>query len=58
MVMDPDGGLTIRKQGTNEAIIPSDEELKQYLLEVHHNHPTAGHPGQDETLKELKHYYH
>jgi len=56
--MDPDGGLTIRKEGTNKAIIPSDKDLKHYLLEVYHNHPTAGYPGWDETLKELKCYYY
>ncbi len=58
VVMDPDGGLTIRKEGTNEAIIPSDESLKHYLLEVHYDHPTARHLGRDETLKELKCYYY
>ncbi len=56
--MDPDGGLTVRREGTNEAIIPPDNELKCYLLEVHYNHPTARHLGQDETLKELKRYYY
>ena len=56
--MDPDRELTVRKKGTNEAIIPLDEELKHYLLEVHHNHPTARHPGRDETIKELKRYYY
>jgi len=58
MVMDPDRGLTLRKEGTDEAIILPDEELKWYLMEVHHNHPTTGHPGHDETLKELKRYYY
>ena len=58
MVMDLDGGLTIQRKETNEVVIPPDEELKCYLLEIHHNHLTVGHPGWDETLRELKHYYH
>ena len=58
VVIDPDGGLTFRKEGTNKAVIPPDKDLKQYLLEVHYNHPTTGHPGHDETLKELKRYYY
>ena len=45
-VVDQDGGTTIRRKKLNEAIIPlEDEELKRYLMEIHHNHPTAGHPG-------------
>ena len=43
--MDLDGGTTFRRKGTNEAIILPDNELKHYLIEVHHNHPTARHLG-------------
>jgi hypothetical protein len=58
-VIDLDGGTTLRKRKSNEAIIPSnDEELKRYLMEIHHDHPTARHPGRDKSLKILKtHYY-
>ena len=58
-VVDLDGGITSRRRISNEAIIPSeDEELKRYLMKIHHDHPTAGHPGRDESLKILKtHYY-
>jgi hypothetical protein len=39
-------------------MIPPDLELRHYLMELHHNHPTAGHPEQDETItKMLQHYY-
>ncbi len=26
-------------------------------MDIHHNHPTAGHPGQDETIKVLRQHY-
>jgi len=41
-----------------EMVIPPNEELKCYLIDIHHNHSTARHPGRDETLKELRHHYH
>jgi hypothetical protein len=45
-VTDLDGGITLRRGRSHKAIIPSDdEELKRYLMKVHHDHPTAGHPG-------------
>ena len=43
-VQDPDGGFTYRHD-TGEAIIPPNIDLKRHLMDIHHNHPTAGHPG-------------
>jgi len=42
---DSDGGFTYRQADSKEAMIPPDLELRRYLMELHHNHPTAGHPG-------------
>jgi len=55
-VRDPDGGFTYRRNA-GEAVIPPDIELKRYLMDVHHNHPTAGHPGRDESIKVLHQHY-
>jgi len=41
---DPDGGL-IYRCNAGEAVIPPDIDLKQHLMDIHHNHPMAGHPG-------------
>jgi len=34
-------------------VIPPDEVLKQEILQLLHDAPTAGHPGQDETLMQV-----
>ena len=35
---------------------PSDQFLRNVLWELH-DHPTAGHPGRDETLRKIKELY-
>ena len=35
---------------------PSDQFLRNVLQELH-DHPTAGHPGRDETLRKVKELY-
>ncbi len=56
-VRDHDDKFTYRRTDLGEAIIPSDVELKRYLMDIHHNHLTAGHPGRDETIKVLHQHY-
>jgi hypothetical protein len=55
---DSDGEATYRCTDSREAIIPPDLELRCYLMELHHNHPTAGHPGQDETIIKMRQHYY
>jgi len=38
-------------------VIPPDEMLKREILQVLHDAPTAGHPGQDKTLAQVSHSY-
>ena len=38
-------------------VIPPDETLKHEILQLLHNAPTAGHPGQDETFAQVSHLY-
>ena len=37
--------------------IPPDENLKREIMDILHNHPLAGHPGRNETLKTVKEHY-
>ncbi len=43
-VRDPDGDFTYQRDA-GEAVIPPNVNLKRHLMDIHHNHPTAGHPG-------------
>ena len=45
---------------TNEQhlVIPSNDSLKQQLMQVWHNGPTAGHLGQDETVRQINRKYY
>ena len=38
-------------------VIPPDEALKREILQLLHDTPTAGHPGQDETFAQVSHSY-
>src|SRR5712671_4596715 len=38
-------------------VIPPNEQLKREILQVLHDAPTAGHPGQDKTLTQVSHVY-
>jgi hypothetical protein len=58
LIEDSDGGLTYRCTDSKEAIIPPDLELRCYLMELHHNHPTAGHLGRDETIIKMRQHYY
>ena len=55
-VRDPNGDFTYW-QDAEEAVIPPNIDLKQHLMDIHHNHPTAGHLGQDKTIKVLRQHY-
>jgi len=37
--------------------VPPDKELRCKILQVLHDTPTAGHPGQDETFTQVSHMY-
>ncbi len=57
-IRDPNSDFTYWCMDLGEAIIPLDVDLKWYLMDIHHNHPTAGHPGHDKTIKVLcQHYF-
>jgi hypothetical protein len=53
LAKDSDGETTYRCTDSKEAIIPPDLELRRYLMELHHNHLTAGHLGRDETITKM-----
>jgi len=38
-------------------VIPPDEMLRREILQLLHDTPTAGHPGQDETLTQVSRSY-
>jgi len=38
-------------------VIPPDETLRHEILQLLHDTPTAGHPGQDKTLAQVSHSY-
>jgi len=58
LIEDSDGGLTYQHIDSKEAIIPPDLELRCYLMDLHHNHPTVGHPGRDETIAKMQQHYY
>ena len=39
-------------------IPPDNETLKRSLMLLYHDHPTAGHPGRDETLRATQQRYY
>jgi len=39
-------------------VIPSNNSLKRWLMQIWHNAPTAGHPGWDETTRRINHKYY
>ena len=45
LIEDSDGGFIYRRADSKEAMIPPDLELRCHLMDIHHNHPTAGHLG-------------
>ena len=40
-----------------QTIVPNIRELKRAIVSKAHNAPTAGHPGQDETLRKVQENY-
>jgi hypothetical protein len=38
----------------NWVIIPNDITLKQRIIQRYHDHPTAGHPGEQETYRQAR----
>ena len=38
-------------------IIPNVREIRRAILRNHHDIPTAGHPGRDETLRKIQEHY-
>ena len=43
---------------THKLIIPPDDILRRQLMEIWHDHPAAGHPGRDETTRQILRYYY
>jgi len=40
-----------------QLVVPPDKELQCKILQILHNAPTAGHPGQDETFTQVSRVY-
>ena len=40
-----------------KTIVPNNRESKRAILRNHHDAPTAGHPGRDETLRRIQEHY-
>ena len=52
--MDPKYGLIPTSKGhlmtyENRVIIPEDQELRRKIMQRYHDHPSAGHPGEQGT---------
>ena len=39
-------------------VIPPNDSLKWWLMQIWHDAPTAGHPGWDETTRQINHEYY
>jgi hypothetical protein len=58
LIEDSNGGLTYWCVDSKEAIIPPDLKLRCYLMDLHHNHLTAGCLGRDETITKMRQHYY
>jgi len=47
-----------RIRTTNLVTVPPILEVRRGLMNLYHDHPLAGHPGRDETLRQLRERYH
>ena len=54
-IEDIDGRKAIFYKGMN--YIPNDQELRQDIVKMFHDHETAGHPGELETYNSIRQYY-
>jgi hypothetical protein len=51
VIIPPSRCQAVNTTPTNGILIPEEEEhLKRSLMLLYHDHPTAGHPGRDETV--------
>jgi len=58
LTKDSNRSLTYWQTDSKKAIIPPDLKLRHYLIDIHHNHPMAGHLSWDEMLKEIWYHYY
>ena len=54
-IEEMDGRRTIFYKGKN--YIPKDQELRQNIVKMFHDHETAGHPGELETYNAIRQHY-
>jgi Integrase zinc binding domain len=47
-----------KTQDTLKLAVPPDPDLFQEIMNVWHNPPTTGHPGRDETVRQVMNQYH
>jgi hypothetical protein len=46
------------KNQDGKLVIPPDDNIRREIMKEWHDAPTAGHPGQDEMVRLINHYYH
>ena len=54
-IEEVNGRKTIFYKGKN--YIPKDQELRQDVVKMYHDHETAGHPGELETYNSIHQHY-
>ena len=56
--LDPQPGFIWRHPESFKLVIPPDEDLRKQIMKEWHDNPVAGHPGRDETTRQvLANYY-
>ena len=51
--LDPQPGFIWRHPETFKMVIPPDDDLHRQIMKEWHDNPVAGHPGRDETTRQV-----
>ena len=54
----PEPGFMWHDPRSQKLVIPPDEDLQRHIMQVWHEGPTSGHPGQDETTHRIQENYY
>jgi hypothetical protein len=46
------------KNRSGKLVISPDDEIRQAIMAKWHDFPTAGHPGRDETIRQVTRMFH